>query len=159
MSLKQLKNKILSWGVSLGIRQQIPLLSKISPCLESYDDHKLVVKVPLKKLTANPYKSMYFGALSMGAEMAAGLPVMLYMRKKKIKVSMVMRDVQGEFIKAARADVHFCCAEVAALNHLVDLAIETGKRQQLVALVEARCPSLDSELVAKFAFTVSVKAA
>jgi acyl-coenzyme A thioesterase PaaI-like protein len=54
---------------------QIPLLAFVKPRILVINDEKCVVKIRNRRRVKNHLKSMYFGALCVGADVAGGLPV------------------------------------------------------------------------------------
>lgn len=112
----------------------------------------------MTRRTRNHLKSMYFGALCTGADAAAALPALDALRRAGVPMSVVFKDVRGEFFKRPEAEVHFTCAQVAQIRDLVEKARISGERESLSVEVVATVPSLlGEEPVARFALTLSVK--
>lgn len=138
---------------------KIPMLFFISPSVVELSDEKCVVKVPLTRRSMNHLRSMYFGALSAGADSAGGLIAMrLIQTEGEGKVSLIFKDFHAEFLKRAEGDVHFTCTQGAEIQALVRKAIASGERENLAVHVTATVPSkLGDEPVAKFILTLSLK--
>ena len=138
---------------------KIPMLYFISPSVVELTDEKCVIKVPLTRRSRNHLRSMYFGALSVGADCAGGLIAMrLIETEGKGKVSLIFKDFHAEFLKRAEGDVLFTCTQGAEIQALVRKALESGERENLPVHLVATVPSkLGNEPVAKFTLTLSLK--
>lgn len=147
---------------TLGMRawafKNVFLLFFVKPAIVELSDSRCVVKVPLNWRTRNHLRSMYFGALCIGADVAGGLIAFELMRKRKAGFSFVFKDMKAEFLKRPEGDVLFTNLDGAIVVDLVNRAIETGERQEATVNVVATVPSkMGDEPVAKFAMTLSLK--
>jgi len=147
---------------TLGMRawafKNVFLLFFVKPAIVELSDSRCVVKVPLNWRTRNHLRSMYFGALCIGADVAGGLIAFELMRKRKAGFSFVFKDMKAEFLKRPEGDVLFTNLDGAIVVDLVNRAIETGERQEATVHVVATVPSkMGDEPVAKFAMTLSLK--
>ena len=106
----------------------IPLIFFCRPRLMALDDDRCVVRIPLRRRTRNHIKSMYFGALAVGADLACGMFALEQARRRGAKVSLLFKDMRGEFLKRAEGHVHFTCAEGAAVRTMLDETMRTGQR-------------------------------
>ncbi|HWS72113.1 MAG TPA: DUF4442 domain-containing protein, partial [Thermoanaerobaculia bacterium] len=117
-------------GVRLWAFKNVFLLWFIQPSIVAIAEQRCVVRIPLTWRTRNHLRSMYFGALCMGADVAGGLIAFHLMRKLKVSVSFVFKDVRGEFLKRPEGDVHFTCEDGGVIQELMRRTIETGERQE-----------------------------
>ncbi len=137
---------------------KIPLIFYVSPCIEEFNNERIVVRIPLKRHTRNHLKSMYFGVLATGADCAGGLMAMRLIQASGQKVSLLFKDFKAEFLKRAEGDVLFTCEDGSAIRALVDKALTSDDRVNLTVHVAATVPSLlGSEPVALFELTLSLK--
>lgn len=121
-------------------------------------DDAVEMVIPLNYRTKNHLGSMYFGALSIGADIAGGLIAMRLIQKSGNKVSLVFKDFRAEFLKRPEGDVHFRSTDGAKMKQLVDLALATGERENDTVEILATCPSkLGEEIVARLYLTISLK--
>ncbi len=65
--------------------------------------------------------SMYFGALSVGADCAAGSLAMHLVKQQPELISLVFKDFSAEFLKRAEGDVEFCCCQGQEIAKVVAL--------------------------------------
>ena len=136
---------------------KIPLLWFCRPKIVHISDKSIEIKIPLKRRTKNHLKTMYFGALCVGADFTAGLLVLNILKKHKSKANLIFKDFQADFIKRAEGDVHFICKEGDLIRSLITKAEETNERQNMPVHIEASVPSISAEPVATFILTLSIK--
>ena len=137
---------------------KIPLLFFVKPSVAELSDDRVVIKIPLNRKTKNHLGSMYFGALAIGADCAAGLIAMTLIQKSGQKVSLIFKSLNAEFLERAEGDVYFTCAQGREISDLVTAAVESTERVELPVKVTARVPDkLGEEPVAEFTLVLSLK--
>ena len=136
---------------------RIPLIFFCRPRVVTITETSLEVKIKLNRRTRNHLNSMYFGVLSIGADVTGGFLAMEYIRKSKSKISLIFKDFHADFLKRAEGDVHFRCNEGLEISQLVEKTIESGQRQNMVVHISARVPSISDDVVAEFELTLSLK--
>ena len=134
---------------------KIPLIAFVSPRLQCLDDEKAVLTIRLRRRTRNHLKSMYFGALAVGADVAAGLHAFYFCEKEGVKPSFAFRSMQAEFHRRATSTVMFTSDQGAIVEELVKVAITTGERQH--AMIPVTATDENGEVVAIFRMEISVK--
>jgi acyl-coenzyme A thioesterase PaaI-like protein len=133
----------------------IPLLGFVRPKLELINDDEAVVSIRLRRRTRNHLKSMYFGALAVGADVAAGLHAFYFSDELGVKPAFVFRSMKGTFHKRAMGTVWFTSSDGQKVKETVLLAQTSGERQHALVTVEAR--TADGESVATFEMEISIK--
>lgn len=143
------------WMLRLMGWFQIPLISYVKPRLIKLDAEEIRLKISLRRRTRNHLKSMYFGALAVGADVAAGLHVFYFCDELKKKPAFAFKGMKAEFVKRAETDVTFVCVEGQLIREQVLKSIETQERQNHWVNVLA----MDDfgEVVARFQMEISVK--
>ena len=137
---------------------KIPLLYFVRPSVIELTDTRAVVKVPLRRKTGNHLRSMYFGALTIGADCAAGLIAMKLIRNSKENISLIFKRMEAEFLKRAEGDVYFICDQGRDIASLVTAASQSTARVELPVSVVAMVPDrLGEEPVAQFTLVLSLK--
>ena len=136
---------------------KIPLLFFCRPKIIRLDSQLVEIKIPLRRRTKNHLNSMYFGALSVGADITGGFLAMMCIQKTKKKVALIFKDFKADFLKRAEGDVHFICNQGDDITSLVHKTIQSGKRENMIVYIDAIVPSISSEVVAKFELTLSLK--
>ena len=136
---------------------KIPLLWFCRPKITCMNKELVEIKIPLRRRTKNHLNSMYFGALSVGADITGGFLAMMCIKKSKRKVALIFKDFKADFLKRAEGDVHFKCNEGLAISQLVEETIKSGRRENMVVHIDASVPSISNDIVAKFELTLSLK--
>lgn len=133
---------------------QVPLLFATGASVESINDHDCVIKMPFIKINKNHWGSLYFGALSIGADAAVGLLAAYKIRKTSKNISLVFKSFESEFLKRADGPTRFICNEGHRIDELIQRTIESGERvhKKIHARAETR-----GEIVAKFQLELSLK--
>ena len=137
---------------------KIPLLFYCRPRIISITDTSIQVKIKLRRKVKNHLGSMYLGALAIGADITSGYFALHFSQKKKKKISLVFKDFHADFLKRPMGDVVFECDMGDDIKNMINVAIESGTRQNLPVLVRATVPSLSDDVVASFTLTLSVRA-
>lgn len=134
------------------------MIGYVRPKVAYVDDDRVDVFVPLRRRTKNHLGSMYFGALSVGADVAGGYLAMRRIQQAKRPVSFVFQDVRGEFLRRPTGDVLFRCQDGQAVQRIVDQTLLDGARHATTVAVVCTVPSEGDAPVARFELTLSVKA-
>ena len=119
------------------------------------DEKKVVTSVPYKWLSQNPFKSTYFACLSMAAEMSTGVLGLAHIYKRDPKVSMLVVNISGNFIKKAVGRTHFTCEDGLLIKQTIEDAFLSKEGKIITAKSYGR--NKDGEIVAEFAITWSFK--
>ena len=137
---------------------KVPLIFWVSPSVVTINDQECVIKIPLNRRTKNHLKSMYFGVLCTGADIAGGLVAMNEISESGKKVALSFKDFKADFIKRAEGDVHFKVTQVQEIRKFVAKVIESKERMNFPVEISAVVPSINpNEEVAKFVLTLSLK--
>jgi hypothetical protein len=137
---------------------KVRLIGYLRPRLIKLDDTEIIICLPLNKRSRNHLHSMYFGALSVGADLAGGMHAIYHSRKKKYPIALVFKSFQAEFLKRPQSDVYFVCTEGKRVEHMIEQTKITGERvtQPIPIKAYTDYPHL-SEEVAAFTLELSVK--
>lgn len=98
--------------------------------VEACDGQQAVVRLPFHWRSQNPFRSTYFAAQCAAAELSTGLLAMAALQGRA-PVSMLITNIEGEFIKKAASTLRFICTDGQAVEAAVQLAVETGQAQTL----------------------------
>lgn len=145
----------LRWNIWLLGRFKIPILGFTGPRLVSINEEEVVMKIKLRRRTKNHLNSMYFGALAVGADTAAGIHAYYLGVEKKVNLSLAFKSCKAEFLKRAETDIRFVCKEGKKIAQQMDDSLKMGERVNEDIYVEALNSS--DELVATFIMTLSLK--
>ena len=147
----------LTWMIRLFGLTKVAMIAYCRPSVILLNESTLEIKIPLNRRTRNHIKSMYFGALSVGADITGGFLALPSIQKSKRKIVLVFKDFNAKFLKRAESDVHFICKDGKAVKDLVDLAIKTQERQNYKLNIIATTPKISDDIVAEFELTLSIK--
>jgi len=136
---------------------KIPLIFYCKPKVISINDKSLVVKIKLNRRTRNHLKSMYFGVLSIGADLTGGFLAMRCIREMDYRIALIFKDFHADFIRRAEGDVHFVCNDGLQIRKLVENVEKENKRMSMPVSIIATVPTISPDPVAKFTLTLSLK--
>lgn len=134
---------------------KIPLIAYVRPRLLHLDENSCQVRVKLRRRTKNHLKSMYFGSLAVGADVAAGLHAFYFAENSGVKVSFAFKAVKAEFLMRAMTHVTFESKDGALVEEAFQEAMKTKERINQWVKVEAK--NTENEIVAVFDMEISVK--
>lgn len=134
---------------------KIPLIAYVRPKLMHLDEKSCQVRIKLRRRTKNHLKSMYFGSLAVGADVAAGLHAYYFAENSGVKVSFAFKAVKAEFLMRAMTDVIFESKDGSIVEEAFQEAMKTKERVNQWVKVEAK--NTDKEVVAVFDMEISVK--
>ena len=147
----------LTWMLRLFGFSKVAMIAYCRPRVIFFDDTTLEIKIPLNRRTKNHINTMYFGALSVGADITGGFLALPPIQKSKRKIILVFKDFSAQFLKRAESDVHFICKDGLAVQNLIDTAIKTQERQNFKLKIIAKTPKISNDIVAEFELTLSIK--
>lgn len=137
---------------------QVPLIWLTGASVVEAGERRCVIRIPFRRLNRNHLRSLYFGVLCIGADVAGGFLAMRRIREEGGGVSLVFKDLRAEFLKRAEGDTLFTCEDGEAIAELVRRARASGERESMTVRVTATVPTkLGDEPVARFELTLSLK--
>lgn len=145
----------MRWMMFLLGCVKIPMIGFTRPRLLTIDDDSVRVKIKLRRRTKNHLNSMYFGALSIGADIAGGIQVFYFSKKMDRKVSFAFKGMNARFLKRAESDIVFESNGGQKIKEAMEKSLKEGSRINDSILVEAKNDT--GEVVATFELIVSVR--
>jgi len=121
------------WNFRLYLWARLPLAACAGLSLRRLDESACTVMLPGGWRTQNPFRSMYFAAQAMAAEMSTGAPAMMLAEGASASVSMLVREVRGVFLRRIQGEAAFTFADLDAMRATVDRAVATGESEAFVA--------------------------
>ncbi len=121
------------WNFRLYLWARLPLAACAGLSLRRLDDTACTVAVPDGWRTRNPFRSMYFAAQSMAAEMSTGAPAMMLAEGASASVSMLVREVRGVFTRRIQGEAEFTFEDLAGMRAAVERAVASGESESFVA--------------------------
>lgn len=142
-------------GFTSFLWTRLPLAAFAGLRLVSLDERQCVVRLPGGWRTTNPFRSTYFAAQAMAAEMSTGAPAMVLVQGAPASVSLLVRELHATFTKKADGVTFFTCADVGAMAATVERAARSDEGQSFVARSTGRLA--DGTVVAEFEIHWSFK--
>ena len=143
------------WNFRLYLWANLPLAAAAGLALERLDAGGCVVSLPGGWRTRNPFRSTYFAAQAMAAEMSTGAPAMMLAEGAAASVAMLVREVRGVFTRRILGPATFTFEDLAAMQATVDRAAASGGSEGFVARSVGR--TREGETAAEFEITWSFK--
>ena len=147
--------KKMRWLLFLLGFVKIPMIRFTNPKLLAIDDNSVRVKIKLRRRTKNHLNSMYFGALSVGADIVGGIQVFYFSKKMDRKVSFAFKGMNAQFLKRAESHIVFESNEGQKIQKAMEKSLKEGSRINDSIMVEAK--NDQGEVVATFEMIVSVR--
>jgi hypothetical protein len=144
-----------SWKLKLFMLQKLPLAFVAGLKVTEISPSGAQVRIPYKHLNVNPFKSMYFAAQAMAAELSTGILALAAVQDEEAPISMLVLNMQAAFTKKATSAVVFSCNEGDAIAEAVHQAKLTGEGQTIT--VKSRGFDKNNEMVSEFDFTWTFK--
>lgn len=143
------------WNFRLYLWARLPLAACAGLSLRRLDEAACTVTLPGGWRTQNPFRSMYFAAQAMAAEMSTGAPAMMLAEGASASVSMLVREVRGVFLRRIQGEAAFTFEGLAAMRAAVDRAVASGESESFVARSVGRAG--DGTAASEFEITWSFK--
>jgi hypothetical protein len=114
-----------------------------------------IVNIKHRWINQNPYKSMFWAAQGMAAEMTTGVLVMSQIEKSNRNISMLVTHQEAKFTKKATGKIQFICKDGGLIKDAIQKSIDTGEGQAITLTSEGF--NKDGVSVSKFQFEWSLK--
>lgn len=114
-----------------------------------------LVTIKFKWLNQNPFKSMFWAAQGMAAEMSTGVLVMKEIELSNKNVSMLVTNQQGRFLKKAIGIIKFSCNGGDEIKNAIQHSIQTGEGQTIK--LSSKGINEEGVVVSEFVFEWSLK--
>jgi hypothetical protein len=150
--IRRLTNPFL---LRLFFLKTLPLALAAGVKLRALDARTCTTSVPYGWRSTNPFRSTYFAALSMAAELSTGALGMLAVRLAPEPVAMLIVGMTASFEKKATALATFTCDDGDRVFAAVASTLATGEPATADMTAVGRLP--DGAVVARFTVRWSFK--
>jgi len=123
--------------------------------VERFDEKSATVSLPFNWITKNPFKSVYFGAQAMAAELSTGVLAMDAVIDSKKPISMLVFDMKAHFSKKAVSRIRFTCEQGDEIRKAIQKAIDT--KEGVTVEVQSIGTDEDGDVVSEFNYTWTFK--
>lgn len=100
--------------------------------VKEMNDTSCIVHIKHRWINQNPFKSMFWAAQGMAAEMSTGVLVMKKIADSGKKVSMLVTDQSGNFTKKATGLIRFECDDGQQIADAIERSSKTGEGEVVV---------------------------
>lgn len=121
----------------------------------SIEKETAIVNITHKWLNQNPFKSMFWAAQGMAAEMSTGVLVMKGIENIGKNVSMLVTNQRGNFTKKATGKIRFECHHGGLVANALEESSKTGEGR--VIMMKAEGFNTEGVSVCNFHFEWSLK--
>ena len=156
MDPHRLRRLILSpFGFWLWRWRHLPLAAFAGLRVERLDGAAAVVRLPGGWRTKNPFRSTYFAAQAMAAELSTGAPLLVAVADSGVSIATLVTRMDARFVRKLAGTGRFTFDDVPGMAEAVRRAATTGTPETFVA----RSVGLDSvgEVVSEWSLTWSLK--
>ena len=155
-ALEKLTRRLTNpWLMRAFLLTKLPLGFMAGLRVAHVDTESCRTTVPYGWRTQNPFRSTYFAAQSMAAELSTGAPAMLAVEMAPASVAMLITGLEASFGKKATDTTTFTCDEVPKLFDAVRETLHTGEPALATLETVGRMP--DGTEVSRFKFQWSFK--
>jgi hypothetical protein len=123
--------------------------------IKTLSEEQATVQITHKWMNQNPFKSMFWAAQGMAAEMSTGVLVMKAIEDSKENVSMLVTHQEANFYKKATGKIIFTCLGGNEISKAIKMSKINKQGQQVKLTAEGK--NEDGVVVSKFNFEWSLK--
>jgi len=106
---------------------KLPLAAFAGLRIEKLDNDGAQVSLPAGWKTQNPFRSTYFAAQAMAAEMSTGAPALYFIENSGKAISSLVTGLSAKFTKKATREAIFTFSDGAAMRAAIEEAARTGE--------------------------------
>ena len=139
----------------LWLWKTLPLAAFAGLKLRRLDEGGCEVALPGGWRTQNPFRSTYFAAQAMAAEMSTGAPASLLVLGHGASVAMLVTGLRVVFTKKIAGPSTYTFSDLAGMRGAVEQAVATGEGVAYVARSTGR--TADGAAASEFEITWSFK--
>ena len=110
---------------------KLPLAFVAGVKLKSLNDTDSTVQLKYGYLNKNPFKSIYFAALSMAGELASGILAASFTYNNSPRISMLVVGLKIEFCKKAVGVIDFTCKQGKEIQDCINKSVITKEGQSI----------------------------
>lgn len=153
---ERIRRRILKpWNFRAYLWAKLPLAACAGLRLESLDGASCSVSLPGGWRTRNPFRSTYFAAQAMAAELSTGAPAMVLVSGAPASVAFILREIRAVFTKRIQGRSVFTFDDVAGMQAALEKATAGGEAVTYTGRSVGR--AADGAVAAEFEITWSFK--
>lgn len=134
---------------------KLPLAYLAGVRVLTIENNSAHVKIKHKWINQNPFKSMFWAAQGMAAELSTGVLVMKAIENSGEKVSMLVTQQKASFYKKATGKIIFICEANISLEDIINQSKKDKEGKTITLITKGK--NEDSVVVSEFTFEWSLK--
>lgn len=134
---------------------KLPLAFIAGVRVKAITEKEAIATITHKWMNQNPYRSMFWAAQGMAAELTTGVLVMRAIEVSGVKVSMLVTNQKATFTKKATGKITFVCKNNGFISEAISTSLKTGEGQTFKLISEGT--NEDGIVVSNFEFEWSLK--
>jgi hypothetical protein len=151
-----LRRRLLKpWNFKAYLWRNLPLAACAGLSLRQLDEAGCTVGLPGGWRTQNPFRSTYFAAQAMAAEMSTGAPAMILGQGAPASISMLLRGLDAVFTKRIQGPSLFTFDDLEGMQAAIARAAAGGESESYTGRSIGRGP--DGAPASEFRVTWSFK--
>jgi hypothetical protein len=120
-------------GVALWTWRRLPLAAFAGLRVARLDGRACAVRLPGGWRTQNPFRSTYFAAQAMAAEMSAGAPALVLLRDAPASIAILVVGLRARYVKKLVSAGTFTFEDVAGMKAAIERATASDEPQPFTA--------------------------
>jgi hypothetical protein len=153
---ERLRRRLLRpWTFRTYLLAKVPLAACAGLKLRRLEEDGCTVSLPGGWRTQNPFRSTYFAAQMMAAEMSTGAPAMLLVEGAPASVALILRDLRAVFTKKVVGASLYTFSDIPGMRDAVERAAAQPEETRYTARVAGTM--LDGTPASEFEVTWSFK--
>ncbi len=140
---------------NLFLLKKLPSAYFCGARIKSIDSNQCEIKIALNWFNKNPYKSMFWAAQGMAAELTTALMITDKIKKSGYDVSMLLISNNANYYKKATELIVFNCNEGAEIDEMMNKLISSNTPQTIT--LSSTGINQNNVTVSKFIFEWSLK--
>ena len=151
-----LRRRLLKpWNFRAYLWRNLPLAACAGLSLRQLDESGCTVMLPGGWRTQNPFRSTYFAAQAMAAEMSTGAPAMILVQGAPASIAMILRGLEAVFTKRIQGPSLFTFDDLAGMQAAIARTAASGESESYTGVSIGRGP--DGVPASEFRVTWSFK--
>ena len=150
------QNKLMKFlKYNLFLLRKLPAAYFCGVRIRSLDSDQCEIKITLNWFNKNPFKSMFWAAQGMAAELTTGLMMVDKIKKSGYDISMLLISNKANYFKKATGTIIFNCTQGNKIDDTIEKLIAL-KTPQIIVLSSTGI-NKQNATVSKFTFEWSLK--
>jgi len=153
---ERLRRRLLKpWNFRAYLLWKLPLAACAGLKLERLDEQGCSVRLPGGWRTQNPFRSTYFAAQAMAAEMSTGAPAIILVEGAPASVALILVELRAVFVKRIQGPSTFTFEDLTGMRAAIERAAAGSEAERYAGRSTGR--TADGAVAAEFDVTWSFK--